>query len=322
MGVSILLIVLGITLLVVGGEALLRGAVGFATLLQLTPAVVGLTVVAAGTSVPELAVSGIAAVNGSNDIAVANVLGSNIFNITVILGMCALIRPFAVSSNTIRLEYPVLAIVTFLCVVIMQDQEISRLEALLFIVCYVGFTAYLIRLVRRQLTNRETEELAAEVKELTPTDNKPKVLVCITYLILGIALLGIGAQATVSGASQLARLWGWSERVIGLTIVSAGTGLPEVVASLVSSLRGRSDVAIGNVIGSNLFNILMILGISGVISPIPVAHSMVSSDGWWMLGCTLLLLPMLWNGRMLYRWEGSVLFAAYATYLTLLLRSA
>ncbi len=119
----------------------------------------------------------------------------------------------------------------------------------------------------------------------------------------------------MSGASQLARLWGWSERLIGLTIVSAGTGLPEVVASLVSSLRGRSDVAIGNVIGSNLFNILMILGLTGLVSPLPVQASIVGSDCWWMLGVTAVLLPILLNGRRVNRWEGSVLLAAYVAYL-------
>ncbi|MCC6511229.1 MAG: sodium:calcium antiporter, partial [Pirellulaceae bacterium] len=131
--------------------------------------------------------------------------------------------------------------------------------------------------------------------------------------------LGLGAQSTVAGASQLARIWGWSERLIGLTIVSIGTGLPEVVASLVSSLRGRSDVAIGNVIGSNLFNILVILGLTGFISPLAVQPSIVHSDAWWMLGTTVLLLPILLNGRKVNRWEGGILVAVYGVYLTLLL---
>lgn len=315
---ALILVVIGIGLLIVGGEVLLRGAVGIATLLRLTPAVIGLTVVAAGTSVPELAVSGIAAYQGNTEIAVANVVGSNIFNIAVILGLCALIRPFAIVGNTLRLEYPALALSAVLCVLLVQDLTISRLDALLFVALYVGFTAYLVRLVRKQLTKDEVAHLSAEVTELT-VEKKPSVVLCSVLLIVGIALLGVGAQSTVSGASQLARLWGWSERVIGLTIVSAGTGLPEVVASLVSSLRGRSDVAIGNVIGSNLFNVLVILGLTGMVSPLPVQASIVNSDCWWMLGVTALLLPILLNGRRIHRWEGAMLLLTYGMYLAILL---
>ncbi|MGN6547280.1 MAG: calcium/sodium antiporter [Aureliella sp.] len=314
------LIVLGLVLLVLGGEALLRGAVGLATLLRLTPAVIGLTVVAAGTSVPELAVSGVAAYQGRTEIAIANVVGSNIFNIGVILGLCAVIRPFPISGNTIALEYPVLALVTLLCVAVVQDGQVGQIDAALFLMVYIAFTAYLVRLVRHQVTAAEQQGLTAEVKELLPSENRPSVWLSLAMLALGVALLAAGAQATVSGASELARLVGWSERVIGLTIVSCGTGLPEVVASLVSSIRGRSDVAIGNVIGSNLFNILVILGLSGLFAPLPVHPALLGRDCWWMLGVTVLLLPMLLNGRRVYRWEGTVLLAVYAAYLWLLLR--
>lgn len=316
---SIGLIVLGIVLLVVGGETLLRGAVGLAALLRLTPAVIGLTVVAAGTSVPELAVSGIAVYQGKPDIAVANVVGSNIFNIAFILGMCALIRPLAITGNTIRLEYPVLALVTLLCLVIAQDGEINRLDAALCLAVYVGFTAYLVSLVRQQVTAAEAQELKAEVKELTPSEERPRAWVCLALVSGGAALLAGGAHATVTGAADLARLLGWSERVIGLTIVSIGTGLPEAVASLVSSVRGRSDVAIGNVIGSNLFNILAILGLSAMAAPLPVQTALIASDCWWMLGVTLLLFPLMFTGLRVSRWEGGVLLAVYCVYLGLLL---
>lgn len=316
---SIVLIVLGIVLLVVGGESLLRGAVGLAALLRLTPAVIGLTVVAAGTSVPELAVSGIAAYQGKPDIAVANVVGSNIFNVTVILGMCALICPLAITGNTIRLEYPVLTLVTLLCLVIVQDGEINRLDASLCLVVYIGFTAYLVSLVRQQVTAAEAQELKAEVEELTPLEARPRAWVCVALVSAGAGLLAGGAHATVTGASELARLLGWSERVIGLTIVSIGTGLPEVVASLVSSVRGRSDVAIGNVIGSNLFNILAILGLSAMVAPLPVQPALIASDCWWMLSVTLLLFPLMFTRLRVSRWEGGVLLAVYCVYLGLLL---
>jgi cation:H+ antiporter len=316
---SVGLILLGFVLLVVGGEALLRGAVGLATLLRLTPAVIGLTVVAAGTSVPELAVSGIAATQGKADIAVANVVGSNIFNIAVILGLCALIRPLAITGNTIKLEYPVLALVTLLCLVICQDGQVNRLDAALCLAVYVGFTAYLVSLVRRQVTEAEARVLQDEVRELEPEAGRSRGWVSLTLVAGGVVLLAGGAHATVTGAVELARLLGWSERVIGLTIVSAGTGLPEVVASLISSVRGRSDVAIGNVIGSNLFNILGILGISALVAPLPVQPALVTSDCVWMLGVTLLLFPVMFTGLRVNRWEGGLLLAVYCIYLGLLL---
>ena len=313
------LVVVGVIFLVAGGETLLRGAVGLAALLRLTPAVIGLTVVAAGTSVPELAVSGIAAFQGKPDIAVANVVGSNIFNITVILGICALIRPVAIVGNTIKLEYPVLALVTLLALVIAQDGEINRLDASLCLAIYVCFTVYLVSLVRAQVTAAETREFKTEIEELSPVSGRPRAWVSLAFVVAGVILLAIGAQLTVTGAVELARLLGWSERIIGLTIVSAGTGLPEVVASLVSSARGRSDVAIGNVIGSNLFNILGILGISAMVHPLPVQPAIFASDCWWMLGATLILFPLMFTGRLVSRWEGSVLLILYGVYLWYLL---
>jgi cation:H+ antiporter len=313
------LIVVGILCLVAGGETLLRGAVGLATLLRLTPAIIGLTVVAAGTSVPELAVSAIAAYQSKPDIAVANVVGSNIFNITVIIGLCALIRPVAIVGNTIKLEYPVLALVTLLALVISQDGMITRLDAALCLAVYGGFTAYLVGLVRGQVTAAEAREIKTEVQELTPAPAEARAWISLAFVIAGIILLAIGAQLTVTGAVQLARLLGWSERVIGLTIVSAGTGLPEVVASLISSVRGRSDVAIGNVIGSNLFNILAILGISALIQPLPVQPALFTNDCSWMLGTTLVLFPLMFTGRLLNRFEGAALLILYGVYLGLLL---
>jgi cation:H+ antiporter len=316
--ISLALIALGVILLLAGGETLLRGAVGLATLLKLTPAIIGLTVVAAGTSVPELAVSGLAAYQGSADIAVANVVGSNIFNIAAIIGICALVLPMAIEGNTIRLEYPVLLLVTLLCLVIAQDGEVNRLDATLCLAMYVGFTAYMVSLVRQQVTAEESREWSDEVQDLTRR-NGPRPWLSVTLVVGGIALLAGGAHATVTGAVGLARLLGWSERVIGLTIVSAGTSLPEVVASLVSSARGRSDVAIGNVIGSNLFNILVILGISAMFSPLPVAPELINSDCWWMMGVTLLLFPMMFSGFRINRWEGAALLSVYGAYLWVLL---
>jgi cation:H+ antiporter len=205
--------------------------------------------------------------------------------------------------------------------VIVQDGEINRLDALLCLAIYVGFTAYLVSLVREQVTASESRKLKDEVEELTPGDGRLRAWTSVALVVAGVILLATGAQLTVKGAVNLARLLGWSERVIGLTIVSAGTGLPEVVASLVSSVRGRNDIAIGNVIGSNLFNILGILGISAMVQPLPVQPAIFNNDCWWMLGSTLLMFPFMFTGRLVNRWEGSALLVLYCVYLRQLLAS-
>ena len=311
---------LGLLLLVGGGECLLRGAVGLATLARLTPAVIGLTVVAAGTSVPELAVSAVAALRGKVDITVGNVVGSNIFNITFTLGLVALVRPLVITGNTIRLEFPVLAIVTLLCVAVCDHGTVGRLDAALFIVIYVTFIAYLVSLVRGQMTVVESEQLVAETTHLGPKESRPTSFVASLGLVVaGVTLLTGGAQATVSGAIEIGRVFGLSERIIGLTIVAVGTGLPEVVTSLVSSVRGRDDLVIGNVIGSNLFNILGILGLNALIAPLPIAPEIAASDMWWMLGVTVLLFPLMFTGRRINRIEGTGLLGLYFVYTALLL---
>ena len=320
MTTSLGLVLLGLLLLVGGGELLLRGAVTLATLARVTPAVIGLTVVAAGTSVPELAVSLIAALRGNEAVAVGNIVGSNIFNVTFILGLAAVIRPLAIGGNTIRLEYPVLALVTLLYLAVCNDGSIGRLDALLFIAVYIGFTAYLVGLVRKQMNAVEVEGFRIEVKELTQAiPPRASGRMSLVLVAAGVGLLIAGAHATVTGAVELGRLWGMSERVIGLTIVAGGTGLPEVVTSLVSSIRGRDDVAIGNIIGSNLFNILGTLGLSGLIHPVQVPRGIIVSDNLWMLGLTLLLFPVIFTGRRIARWEGILLLASYGLYLAVLL---
>lgn len=308
---ALLMVGFGMLLLVGGGEALLRGAVGLAQLAKLTPAVIGLTVVAAGTSVPELAVSLVAAWEGQQAVAVGNVVGSNIFNIAAILGLTALLRPFIVGRDTIKIEFPFLAFVTALCIALCYDGEVSRSDGLLFIALYCGFTAYLVTLVRRRVSGEST----------AGPESAPPPYLCAIYLTIGIALLAYGASITVDGAVRLGRLLGMSEHIIGLTIVAIGTSLPEVVTSLVSAFRGRADVAIGNVIGSNLFNILMVLGLSSAISPLHVPSEIIRSDVWWMLGITLVLLPIIVTGRKISRPEGAFLLCVYLVYLGMLVAS-
>lgn len=317
---SILLIILGLLLLVAGGEILLRGAVTLALLLRLTPAIIGLTIVAFGTSVPELAVSAIAAARGYVDITVSNVVGSNIFNLTFLLGLTAIIRPLVISGNTIKLEYPVLVIVTLMSLAVSQDGTINWLDAMLFIVVYVGFTVYSVSLVRGKMSETEVGEYRAEVSDLSIDSSRNSTLWKSIGLVSGgIVLLGVGAQVTVGSAVDLARLIGLSERIIGLTIIAAGTGLPEIVTSIVSAVRGRDDVAIGNVIGSNLFNILGILGLSSLVTPLAVNRNILLSDNWWMLGLTLLIFPFMHTGSRINRLEGGLLFTAYIVYMVLLI---
>ena len=218
----------------------------------------------------------------------ANVIGSNIFNITVIVGLCALMHPVAIAGNTIRLEYPVLALVTLLCLALAQDGEINRLDAVLCIAVYAAFTAYSRESGARAVDRRREARAASDGGERAigcrVTDARRYVSGAL--VVSGIGLLVAGANAAVTGAVEVARLLGWSERVIGLTIISAGTGLPEVVASTMSSIRGRSDIAIGNVIGSNLFNILGVLGLTAIGLPLKVQPALLASDVWWMLGTT------------------------------------
>jgi len=315
--IATLLVLLGLALLVVGGEALLRGAVGLATLMRLTPAVIGLTVVAAGTSVPELAVSVIASLRGSPDISVGNVVGSNIFNLTVVLGAVALVRPILIRGNTATLEFPVLVLVTVIAIAVTRDGRVDQFDAITFVAIYIAFTAYLVRLVRAQMSVAERKEYDQEVKALGRTGRR--TLTSMLFVLGGSALLAGGAQSTVAGASELARHLGWSERLIGLTIVAVGTSLPEVVTSLVSSVRGRDDVAIGNAIGSNLFNILGILGLSALTRPLPVAPAILHTDVWWMLAITLLMFPMIYVGRRIARGKGIVLLTVYVVYTVLLI---
>jgi cation:H+ antiporter len=255
-------------------------------------------------------------------LAVGNVVGSNIFNVTVILGLSALIRVLIISGVTIKLEYPVLLIVTGLSVLACRDGEVDALEGMVFLAVYVGFMGFSVVLARR-VNPTEAAEFRGEVDELAPAaERRPRARVSVVLLAVGLALLVGGAHATVSGASDLALRLGMTERVVGLTIVAAGTGLPEVVASVVSAVRGRGDVAIGNVIGSNLFNLLVVLGGTALFAPVPVAPETAARDLWWMLGVTVLLFPVMATGMRIRRWEGAVLLTAYVTYLAVVLLRA
>jgi len=283
----------------------------------MSPALVGLTIVAAATSVPELAVSLAAAIKGSSDIAVGNVVGSNIVNISMIMGVAAIISGLAIGGRTIKLEYPVLALITFLFLVLSHDGLVDRMDGALLFAIYILFMIYMVRLVRREMTPEEEAQFSREAAELGAGSLSPGR--SGGFIAVGVALLWAGAEVTVSGAIDIAKIFGMSDRVVGLTIVAVGTSLPEIVASVISSLRGRDDVAVGNLLGSNLFNVLVILGLTALLKPINVNPEIIASDNWWMLGITLLIFPIMRTHFRVSRIEGVFLCAVYAAYVWLLL---
>src|SRR5688572_15398162 len=319
------LVLVGLALLAGGGEALVRAATTLAELAGVTPAVIGLTVVAIGTSLPELVVSLVAATQGQPELAVANVVGSNIFNIAATLGLTAMIIPLPVHGSAVRLEWPVMFAASIVTMLIARDGAIDRAEGGVLLVALVMFIVYTVRLARRDLSGAEVRELAAHVDARdigspSAASAGRRLPVALSVLAVGIAALVAGGNFLVDGAVQLARLAGLSERVIGLTIVAGGTGAPELATSLVAALRKRTDVAIANMIGSNIFNILGILGVTALIAPVQVAPAIVASDLWWMIGTSVLVLPLLRSQSRLSRAEGGLLVAVYVAYLVILLR--
>lgn len=320
---GIVLVLVGLVILAVGGEALVRAATTLAALAGVSPAVIGLTVVAIGTSLPELVVSLVAALEGRPDLAIANVVGSNIFNVAATLGLTALLLPLPVHGSAVRLEWPVMFVASGLLLLVSRDGAIDRTEGTFFLVALALFVAYTVRMARRDVGAAEARSLAehAESRDIdAPSGGRPRLLVPLTVLAVGLGALVVGGRLLVDGAVALARLAGMSERVIGLTIVAAGTGAPELATSLVAAFRRRTDVAVANMIGSNIFNILGILGVTALVRPVPVAAEVVRVDLWWMLGTSVLLLPLLHSGQRLSRIEGGVLVAAYGAYLVVLLR--
>ena len=299
----------GLVLLYFGADWLVQGAITLALHLGLSPLIVGLTVVALGTSVPEALVSVQAAIGHQGGIAIGNVVGSNILNIAMILGLSALISPLKVDSHIVKADVPLLAGATFMLVVLLEDFHISRMEGAFLLLCIVGYVVGNIMTVKK--TSPEDNKIdGLEVQE----DSGKTFWRDIALLIVGIITLGFGANFLVTGAVDLARIWGLSEALIGLTIVSIGTGTPELATALMAAYRKSADLAIGNAVGSNLFNIMFVLGIAGLVAPLD-ATGINPSDLYVMLAVTLLLLPTVWTGRVLDRKEGFMFLAIYVGYI-------
>jgi cation:H+ antiporter len=299
----------GLILLYFGANWLVQGAITLSLHLGLSPLIVGLTVVALGTSLPEALVSVQAAIGHQGGIAIGNVVGSNILNIALILGLSAFFNPLKVDSHLVKADIPLLAGATFMLVVLLEDFHISRMEGAFLLLCIVGYVAGNIMTVKRT----SPEENKIEGVEV-PEDHRKNLWRDISFLFIGLIALAFGSNFLVIGAVDLARIWGLSEALIGLTIVSIGTGTPEMATALMAAYRKRSDLAIGNAVGSNLFNIMFVLGIAALVAPLD-GKGISSIDLYVMLGVTFLLLPTVWTGRILDRKEGFLFLAIYVGYL-------
>lgn len=315
---SLLLIAAGLGLLVAGGEILVRGASGLAAAAGISRLVIGLTIVAFGTSAPEMLVSVYASVAGNPEIAVANVVGSNIFNVLFILGLCALLRPLIVASRLIRIDVPVMIAVSLLLLILSIDGILGFWDGLLLCSGVIVYTVIILRQGKRD------EALNQQAPGLAGTEGRPSRGLNFVLIIAGLGLLVLGARWLVDGASALARAFGISDVIIGLTIVAAGTSLPEVAASVVATIRGERDIAIGNVIGSNIFNILGILGVSSLVAKpsLSVPASIVDFDLPVMIAVAFACLPLFFTGRELKRWEGLVFLGYYVAYIAYLVMAS
>lgn len=309
---DLLVIAGGLVLLVGGAEGLVRGGAALALRLGITPLAVGLTVVAFGTSSPEMVVSVSTALDGRGDLALGNVVGSNIFNIALILGVAALVRPAAVRSQIVRIDMPVVIGSSALLWAMLADGRLGPLEGAVLLAGAVGYTAFVLWQARR-----EGPEVLAEGEAAVPAPSGP-VWRDVAFVAGGLALLVAGSHMLVVSAVSIAQAAGLSEAVIGLTILAAGTSLPELATSVVAAVRGQSDIAIGNVVGSNIFNVLGILGVSSLVRPL-TAGGIGTLDLTVMLALAVVLLPLLRTGFRLDRLEGSLLLSAYVGYTAYLL---
>lgn len=311
---DIALFFVGLLFLLLGAEILVRGASSLAASFGLSPLVVGLTVVAFGTSSPELAVSVAGSWNGSGAMAIGNVVGSNVFNVLFILGVSALIVPLAVERQIIALEAPILVGASLLAALLMADGAVGRLDGILLAVLLVGYVVFTVVRSRREARERPAE---TDLPDAKPWRD-------VAFIVVGLALLVVGSDWLVEAAVSFARFVGLSETVIALTIISAGTSLPEVATSVTAALRGQRDIAVGNVVGSCVFNLLGVLGLSAAVAPAALVLSgpMLSFDIPVMVGVALVTFPIVFTGRRIDRWEGGILLALYVFYVTSLILRA
>ncbi len=307
---TVLLLLAGLAFLILGGDFLVRGATGIALRAKISPLVVGLTVVAFGTSAPELLVSLQSALAGNPDIAMGNVIGSNICNLALVLGVTAVILPIGIHEDTVRIDWPVTLGASLLMFGFAQDNWISTREGGIFVAILAVYTFLIIRKSRRETkAHIADEDSLVDIPEPT---GKP--VMDFFFIALGGAGLYFGAEWFVGSASNLAGYLGVTERVISITVVALGTSLPELVTSAIASLKKNSDMAVGNLLGSNIFNIFSILGITSLVKSVHVNEMMLDVDMIWMLGITVLVFPMMLIKRKISRLEGIILLLLYCIY--------
>lgn len=315
---SILLVLVGIPLLYFGGELLVKYASRLALALGLSPLVIGLTIVAFGTSSPELVASLTSEFQGAPDVAMGNVIGSNIANISFILGISALIYPVRAQAKIIKREIPIMIFAGLLLVPISWDLRIARWEGLLLFSALVAYLVFLIINDRNSILEEVQDELNEDEFTREYGHNRASGWKPILGVFLGVVLLVAGAQSLVTGAIDLARSVGVSERVIGISLVAFSTSLPELASSVVASMKQEGDILLGNIIGSNIFNALGILGLTALINPIQMSPEIMQLDIWVAIGVSILVLPILATGFRMERWEGAVLVALYIGYIVVI----
>lgn len=304
MWAQVVLLIFGIVVILKSADWLTNGAVGLATKLGISQIVIGLTIVAIGTSMPEFFVSIVSAIKETPDLAVGNIVGSNIFNVLLIVGVAATVAPIAIQRATVRRDIPIAIVASIMLTFMMLDDNISRIDALILFAAFIAFIWITLR-----NSKNDTNEKDASTEKVIPTWKS------VLFIIFGLVGLVLGSNIFVDNASSLAHGWGISDAIIGLTIVAGGTSLPELATSAVAARKGDSGIAIGNVLGSNVFNILMILGLTGIISPmhiqnityIDMAVMVISMALFWLFSFTKLRVE---------RWEGCVLIACFLGYIT------
>jgi len=302
------LLIGGLIVLIIAGEALVRGAVGIALKFNIPTLVIGMTIVSFGTSAPELLVSLKAALNDHPELAIGNVLGSNIANIALVLGITTIILPIVVKRSTARIDWPIMMGTTILFYIFILDQKIVWYEGVVLTLGLVAFNYYMFWSAKKE---NKTEELDVDTEEV----KKYSMLVNVLYIVGGAIGLAFGASWLVDGAEIIALNFGVSEHVVGVTIVAFGTSVPELITSVVAAFKKHTDISVGNLIGSNIFNILGVVGITAMVKELPVSMQVITNDIYWVLGISLLVFPLIIIGYKINRLRGFVLFTVYCVYI-------
>ncbi|MGO2507593.1 MAG: calcium/sodium antiporter [Vibrio hibernica] len=309
--IAVGLLIVGLALLVWSADKLVYGSAAVAKNMGISPLVIGMTILAMGSSAPEMMVSATAALDGKTDTAIGNVIGSNIANIALILGIAALIKPLSIGSTILRRELPLMMIVTVIAGFLLWDNYFGFSEGIILMVLFVGFILMMLKISKEEKNNNDVllDQQESEIPD--GVDNKKAIF----WVIVGLILLLISSKLVVDNAVIIAKFFGMSDLIIGLTIIAIGTSLPELAASVAGVMKGEDDMAVGNVIGSNIFNILAVMGLPGLINPSMINEHIMGRDFWVMLGIsTLLVLMALGKSRRISRIEGGILFVCFLAY--------